>query len=258
MIGLAAGSFLNVVVYRLPMMLNKHQPEYECQLNLCFPASHCTECKHPLRFWQNIPLLSWLLLQGRCHYCHVKIPLHYPLNELACALLFLGMSLLFDTPFTLISALVLMWFLLALSLIDSSTYLLPDMLTLPLMWLGLLVHSVTSEVTIHDSLYGAVAGYLALWSLYWGFKILSNKEGMGYGDFKLLAALGAWMGWQSLPYLCILAALIGLVFITMRAFVRKKTGKIPFGPCLAIAGAVVYISQESNIFWLMFFSLAAA
>lgn len=254
-IGLTAGSFLNVVVYRLPLMLNRHRPEDRNQLNLCFPASHCTKCKHPLRFWQNVPLFSWLLLRGRCHYCHVKIPLAYPLSELACALLFLCMSLLFDAPFTLLSALILMWFLLALSLIDSSTYLLPDMLTLPLMWLGLLTHSVAGEVTLHDSLYGAVAGYLALWGLYWGYRILRDKEGMGYGDFKLLAALGAWVGWQSLPYLCILAALIGLSFTLVRVMVRKTTNEIPFGPCLALAGGVVYISQESNVFWLMFFSL---
>lgn len=254
-IGLVAGSFLNVVVYRLPMMLNKHQPEDEEQLNLCFPASHCTECKHPLRFWQNIPLLSWLLLQGRCHYCHGQIPLRYPLNELACASLSLGMSILFDTPFTLLSAFTLMWFLLALSLIDSSAYLLPDRLTLPLIWLGLLVHSVGGEVTLHDSLYGTVVGYLALWGIYWGFKILLNKEGMGYGDFKLLAALGAWTGWQSVPYLCIIAAVIGLIFAMVRALIKKKTGEIPFGPCLSLAGGFVYISQESNVFWPMLFSL---
>jgi prepilin signal peptidase PulO-like enzyme (type II secretory pathway) len=166
--------------------------------------------------------------------------------------MFLGLSFLFTMPLSLLSALILFWFLLALSLIDLATYLLPDRLTLPLLWAGLLVHSISGEVTLQDALYGAAAGYMALWLLYWGVKIVSGKEGMGYGDFKLLAALGAWVGWQMLPYLCILAALAGIVFALVRMGVYKMSEQIPFGPCLAMAGALIYISQESNIVWLMF------
>ncbi len=251
-LGLLLGSFLNVVVYRLPLMIHNEGQLTGHGFNLSLPASHCPACKHPLKYWQNIPVLSWLLLRGKCHYCAASISKRYPLTEAGCAAMFLGLSFLFTTPLSLLSALLLFWFLLALSLIDLATYLLPDRLTLPLLWAGLLVHSISGEVTLQDALYGAAAGYLALWLLYWGVKIVSGKEGMGYGDFKLLAALGAWVGWQMLPYLCILAALAGIVFALIRMGVYKMSEQIPFGPCLAMAGALIYISQESNIVWLMF------
>nr|CAD7203361.1 unnamed protein product [Timema douglasi] len=251
-LGLLLGSFLNVVVYRLPLMIHNEGQLTGHGFNLSLPASHCPACKHPLKYWQNIPVLSWLLLRGKCHYCAASISKRYPLTEAGCAAMFLGLSFLFTTPLSLLSALLLFWFLLALSLIDLATYLLPDRLTLPLLWAGLLVHSISGEVTLQDALYGAAAGYLALWLLYWGVKIVSGKEGMGYGDFKLLAALGAWVGWQMLPYLCILAALAGIVFVLIRMGVYKMSEQIPFGPCLAMAGALIYISQESNIVWLMF------
>ncbi|TDS93296.1 type 4 prepilin peptidase 1 [Rahnella sp. BIGb0236] len=250
--GLLLGSFLNVVVYRLPLMIQHDGQQGECGFNLSLPASHCPACKHPLQYWQNIPVLSWLLLRGKCHYCAAPIAKRYPLTEAGCAVMFLGLSFLFTTPLSLLSALLLFWFLLALSLIDLATYLLPDRLTLPLLWAGLLIHSISGEVTLQDALYGAVAGYLVLWVLYWGVKIVSGKEGMGYGDFKLLAALGAWVGWQMLPYLCILAALTGIVFALVRVGLYKMSEQIPFGPCLALAGALVYISQESRTIWLMF------
>jgi len=250
--GLLLGSFLNVVVYRLPLMIQHDGQQGECGFNLSLPASHCPACKHPLQYWQNIPVLSWLLLRGKCHYCAAPIAKRYPLTEAGCAVMFLGLSFLFTTPLSLLSALLLFWFLLALSLIDLATYLLPDRLTLPLLWAGLLIHSISGEVTLQDALYGAVAGYLVLWVLYWGVKIVSGKEGMGYGDFKLLAALGAWVGWQMLPYLCILAALAGIVFALVRVGLYKMSEQIPFGPCLALAGALVYISQESRTIWLMF------
>ncbi len=250
--GLLLGSFLNVVVYRLPLMIQHDGQQSECGFNLSLPASHCPACKHLLQYWQNIPVLSWLLLRGKCHYCAAPIAKRYPLTEAGCAVMFLGLSFLFTTPLSLLSALLLFWFLLALSLIDLATYLLPDRLTLPLLWAGLLIHSISGEVTLQDALYGAVAGYLVLWVLYWGVKIVSGKEGMGYGDFKLLAALGAWVGWQMLPYLCILAALAGIVFALVRVGLYKMSEQIPFGPCLALAGALVYISQESRTIWLMF------
>lgn len=251
-LGLLLGSFLNVVVYRLPLMIHNEGQLTGHGFNLSLPASHCPACKHPLKYWQNIPVLSWLLLRGKCHYCAAAISIRYPLTEAGCAAMFLGLSFLFTMPLSLLSALILFWFLLALSLIDLATYLLPDRLTLPLLWAGLLVHSISGEVTLQDALYGAAAGYMALWLLYWGVKIVSGKEGMGYGDFKLLAALGAWVGWQMLPYLCILAALAGIVFALVRMGVYKMSEQIPFGPCLAMAGALIYISQESNIVWLMF------
>ncbi|WP_426785514.1 prepilin peptidase [Rahnella variigena] len=251
-LGLLLGSFLNVVVYRLPLMIHNEGQLTGHGFNLSLPASHCPACKHPLKYWQNIPVLSWLLLRGKCHYCAAAISIRYPLTEAGCAAMFLGLSFLFTMPLSLLSALILFWFLLALSLIDLATYLLPDRLTLPLLWAGLLVHSISGEATLQDALYGAAAGYMALWLLYWGVKIVSGKEGMGYGDFKLLAALGAWVGWQMLPYLCILAALAGIVFALVRMGVYKMSEQIPFGPCLAMAGALIYISQESNIVWLMF------
>ena len=251
-LGLLLGSFLNVVVYRLPLMIHNEGQLTGHGFNLSLPASHCPACKHPLKYWQNIPVLSWLLLRGKCQYCAAAISKRYPLTEAGCAAMFLGLSFLFTTPLSLLSALLLFWFLLALSLIDLATYLLPDRLTLPLLWAGLLVHSISGEVTLQDALYGAAAGYMALWLLYWGVKIVSGKEGMGYGDFKLLAALGAWVGWQMLPYLCILAALAGTVFALVRMGLCKMSDQIPFGPCLAMAGALIYISQESKIVWLMF------
>jgi len=250
--GLIAGSFLNVVVYRLPIMLKRQAMPDGTSFNLCFPPSHCPRCRQSIRFWQNIPLLSWLLLHGKCHRCHVPIPVRYPLTELSCALLFLGASFFFTTPLALLSSCVLSWFLLALSLIDIRTYLLPDMLTLPLLWLGLIINSISSQgVTLNDALYGAVAGYLALWVLFWWFRIFCKKEGMGYGDFKFLSALGGWVGWQPLPYLCIMAAVLGVSYSVMRSLLNKTSGKIPFGPCLALAGGVVYISQGNIQFWLM-------
>ena len=254
-LGLLMGSFLNVVVYRLPLMI-LHDEQYADNFNLSLPASHCPSCKHPLKSWQNVPVLSWLVLRGRCHYCASAIPKRYPLTEAGCAILFLALSFLFTTPQSLLGALILFWILLALSLIDLATYLLPDRLTLPLLWAGLLFHSVYGEVTLQDALYGAVAGYLALWFLYWGVKLVSGKAGMGSGDFKLLAALGAWVGWQMLPYLCIFAALAGIIFALIRINLFKMPEQTPFGPCLAFAGALIYISQESNTIWLMLNKIA--
>ncbi|WP_156141379.1 prepilin peptidase [Rahnella aquatilis] len=251
LLGLLMGSFLNVAVYRLPLMIRNDDRKAENSFNLSFPASHCPTCKHPLQYWQNIPVLSWLLLRGKCHYCETTISKRYPLTEAGCAVMFLGLSFLFTTPLSLFSALLLFWFLLALSLIDLATYLLPDRLTLPLLWAGLLIHSLYGNVTLQDALYGAVAGYLVLWFLYQAVKFVSGKEGMGYGDFKLLAALGAWVGWQMLPYLCIFAALTGIVFTLARVGLYKMSEQTPFGPCLALAGALIYISQESKIIWLM-------
>jgi leader peptidase (prepilin peptidase)/N-methyltransferase len=252
LLGLLAGSFLNVVVYRLPKVIGRAGGKTKDTFNLCFPASHCPSCKHALRYWQNIPLLSWVILQGRCHYCHGAISPSYPLTEGFCAAGFLALSFMLPGPATLFATLILFWFLLALSLIDLATYLLPDSLTLPLLWIGLLVHSLMGKVPLQDAVYGAAAGYLSLWLLYWGVKAITGKEGMGYGDFKLLAALGAWVGWQMLPNLCILAALTGMVFVLVSEGRNQITKQIPFGPSLASAGLLVYVSQQSESVWLMF------
>lgn len=250
--GLLTGSFLNVVVYRIPMAICHPERFTTGSFNLCLPGSHCPRCQHALPCWQNIPLLSWLVLKGRCHYCCGTISVSYPLTEGICAIGFLGLSCVFSTPTTLCAALILFWFLLALSLIDLSTSLLPDSLTLPLLWAGLLIHSFSGNVTLQDALYGAAGGYLSLWFLYWGVKIITGKEGMGYGDFKLLAALGAWVGWQMLPHLCILSALSGIVFALISRRDDKVVKQVPFGPSLASAGFIVYISQQSESVWLMF------
>ncbi len=250
--GLLAGSFLNVVVYRIPLIIARAERITTHRFNLSFPSSHCPACQHTLRCWHNVPLLSWLVLKGRCHYCQSKIPGFYPFNEGLCALGFLALSFMLSTPAALCAALILFWFLLALSLIDLATSLLPDSLTLQLLWAGLLVNSFLGNVALQDAVYGAVAGYLSLWFLYWGVKIVTGKEGMGYGDFKLLAALGVWVGWQMLPHLCILAALTGMVFALVSKRRNHMTKQIPFGPSLASAGLIVYISQQSDSVWLTF------
>lgn len=250
--GLLAGSFLNVVVYRIPLTILQPEQIAISRFNLSFPCSHCPICKHPLKCWQNIPLIGWVVLKGRCFYCHDKISVSYPLTEGFCAMVFFGLSFVFPTTFALCCGLILFSFLLALSLIDLSALLLPDCLTLPLLWIGLLAHSLSGNLPLQDALLGAVTGYLFLWSLYWGVKIVTDKEGIGYGDFKLLAALGAWVGWQMLPYLCILAGIIGIAFTLVRFGINSMSKQIPFGPSLSFAGMLIYISQESELVWLMF------
>jgi leader peptidase (prepilin peptidase)/N-methyltransferase len=250
--GLLAGSLINVVVYRIPIAISHPERFTTGSFNLCFPSSHCPTCKHTLRYWQNIPVLSWMVLKGRCHYCHNAIPASYPLTEGICATGFFALSWILSTPTALCAALILFWFLLALSLIDLSTSLLPDSLTLSLLWIGLLVPSFSENVTLQGSVYGAASGYLSLWFLYWVVKIITGKEGMGHGDFKLLAALGAWVGWQALPHLCILAALTGMIFALISSKGDRVMKQIPFGPSLASAGFIVYISQQSESVWLMF------
>lgn len=250
-LGLLIGSFINVVVYRSLLIFSLDEKVSE-KINLCYPASHCPSCKHTLKAWQNIPLLSWLILRGRCHYCSIRIPMSYPLVEAMCGLLFFILTFFFVTPLSLLFAFTLCSFLLTLTLIDLKSYLLPDSLTLPLLWIGLLSHTLINGVQLEDAVFGAVAGYLVLWCLYWGFKFVTGREGMGYGDFKLLAALGAWMGWQSLPVICITSSVMGVCIALTGRLAGRTITTIPFGPCLAIAGMISYISQQSPTFWLMF------
>lgn len=254
LLGLLVGSFVNVLAYRLPVMLD-HQWQREAQemlglpqgaptrLGLCLPASHCPRCQQRIRAWQNIPVLSYLFLRGRCAGCQGRISVRYPLVELGCALLSLGVAWHFGPGVPALLVMLLTWGLLALSLIDADRQLLPDVLVLPLLWLGLVVNAFGLLVPLPDALWGAVAGYLSLWSVYWLFRLLTGKEGMGYGDFKLLAMLGAWGGWQILPMTVmgasVAGALIGLVLLGLRRANRGTT--LPFGPYLAIAGWIALL-----------------
>ena len=250
------GSFLNVVVYRLPLMLESRwhrdccelleiegQKEPEPPLTLATPNSHCPHCKAPIRPWQNIPVVSYLLLGGKCGNCGTGISFRYPLVEAVTGLLTMALGLYFAASPALLGAMLLTWALIALTLIDIDTQLLPDDITLPLLWLGLLFNLWGTYVPIQDAVIGAMAGYLSLWSVYWVFKLLTGKEGMGYGDFKLLAALGAWLGWGALPMIILLSSLVGAV-CGIAVMVFKRRGKdipIPFGPYLAAAGWIALV-----------------
>ena len=264
-LGLVVGSFLNVLVWRLPSMLARdwrQQPREILELpgeapgptyNLMLPHSHCPHCSHPLRAWENIPLLSYLMLRGRCASCKTPISARYPLIELSCALLsgFIAWHLGFGWQAA--GLLVLSWGLLALCLIDADHQLLPDVLVMPLLWLGVIVNAFELFVPLQDAVWGAVAGYLSLWTVYWLFKLITGKEGIGHGDFKLLALLGAWGGWQILPLTILLASLVGAVsgLLWLRWKRAKTSTPIPFGPYLAIAGwiAMLWGGQITDFYW---------
>ncbi len=256
--GLLIGSFLNVLVYRLPKMMQREWRiqareilELEAEpagptFNLVLPNSTCPHCQHEIRPWENIPLVSWLALRGKCSACKAPISQRYPLVELACGLLSAFIAWQFGPTWQCAAMLLLSWGLLAMSLIDADHQLLPDVLVLPLLWLGLIINQYGLFATPSDALWGAVAGYLSLWSVYWLFKLLTGKEGMGYGDFKLLAMLGAWGGWQILPLTILLSSLVGAVLgvIMLRLRNAETSTPIPFGPYLAIAGWIALIWGE--------------
>ncbi len=260
--GLLVGSFLNVVIHRIPKMmeatwrqearelLDQPAPKGEAEppiFNLVTPGSHCPHCNHRIRWYENVPVVSWALLKGRCSGCKAAISKRYPIIELLTALVAGLCAWRFGYDPWLIFMLYGSFTLLALAVIDLDTTLLPDDLTYPLLWAGLLAAVMgISPVSLPDAVIGAMAGYLALWSLYWVFKLLTGKEGMGYGDFKLLAALGAWLGWQYLPVVVLLSSVVGLVFaVSMMASgsVKRDQG-IPFGPYLAIAGWIALLWGE--------------
>ncbi|MBV7555892.1 A24 family peptidase [Pseudomonas sp. PDM28] len=263
--GLLVGSFLNVVIWRLPKMLERDWREQAHDIlglpgetplptyNLLLPHSQCPHCDHRIRAWENIPLLSYVFLRGRCSACAAAISPRYPLTELACGLLsaFVAWHFGFGWPAGLV--LVLSWGLLAMSLIDAEHQILPDVLVLPLMWLGLVVNSFGLFVSLHEALWGAIAGYGLLWSVFWLFKLITGKDGMGHGDFKLLAMLGAWGGWQILPLTILLSSLVGAIIglITLRLHHAKTSTPIPFGPYLAIAGwiALLWGGQITDLYW---------
>jgi leader peptidase (prepilin peptidase)/N-methyltransferase len=251
LLGLVVGSFLNVVIHRLPIMMKRdwqnqcdelyESPQkYTEPYNLLTPGSACPHCQHAITAWENIPVISYVILRGQCRVCGAGISPRYPLIEAISALLCGFAAWHFGFGLTTLGALVLIWALLTLTVIDFDTQLLPDDITLPLIWTGLLFNLYHTFTTLPDALLGAVFGYFSLWSVYWLFKLLTGKEGMGYGDFKLLAALGAWLGWQLLPLIIILSSLLGSI-IGIFLIVALKRGRnlaIPFGPYLACAGLI--------------------
>jgi len=239
-LGAILGSFLGVVAERVPGMV---MDEENCG-NLLFPASHCPVCQHSLHAWENIPLISWLVLRGRCRCCQTAIPLRLFLIELFTAL-FLGLTAwCIPGVQALFSIWMLAAFLLPLAMIDWQHQLLPDCLTQPLLWAGLLIHAFDHALPLRDALLGAAVGYLSLWLLYWTFRLTTGQEGLGYGDFKLLAALGAWCGWQEIPVIALAAALSGIVGYFAFNNLNKNNHAISFGPYLAFAGIVVFMGQS--------------
>ena len=258
LLGLLIGSFLNVVVYRLPKMLLRDWQAQAREIlslpaeadkktfNLILPNSSCPHCAHEIKPWENIPIFSWLFLRGKCSSCKAPISTRYPLVELTCGLLSAYVAWHFGFTWQAGSMLLLTWGLLAMSLIDADHQLLPDALVLPLLWLGLIVNQFGLFASAADALWGAIAGYLSLWSVYWLFKLVTGKEGMGYGDFKLLAMLGAWGGWQILPLTILLSSLVGAVLgvIMLRLRNAETSTPIPFGPYLAIAGWIALLWGE--------------
>ncbi|WP_421195427.1 prepilin peptidase [Aeromonas jandaei] len=263
---LMIGSFLNVVIHRLPIMLEREwQAEYrgyftpdeeqstEPRYNLMVPRSACPHCGHAITALENIPLLSWLWLKGRCSECQAPISARYPLVELLTALLSVAVAMVISPGWGTLAALLLTWVLVALTFIDLDKMLLPDQLTLPLLWGGLLFNLIGGFAPLADAVIGAMAGYLVLWCLYWAFKLLTGKEGMGYGDFKLLAALGAWLGWQALPIILLLSSLVGAIIgISLIALRKHHQGNpIPFGPYLAIAGWIALLWGDTITRWYL-------
>jgi leader peptidase (prepilin peptidase) / N-methyltransferase len=250
-VGLCVGSFLNVVVHRLPKMLERRwradcadlagQPAPdEPVYNLAVPRSACPACGHRITAAENIPLVSWLALSGRCRACKVRISARYPLVELLAGLLAAAAIWRFGATAQGLAACALLWTLLALTFIDVDTQYLPDDLTLPLLWGGLIANLAGLFVPLQEAVAGAIAGYLVLWSIYWLFKLIRGKEGMGYGDFKLLAALGAWLGWKMLPLIVLLSSVVGAVVGIALIVFKGRDHQIPlaFGPYLAAAGAI--------------------
>lgn len=239
--GLTFGSFFNVVIHRLPLMMEQTET-----VNLCFPASLCPQCRQSIAWRDNIPLLSFLWLKGHSRCCGLPISRRYPLVELATGMLFALVGYLMPPGIPLLGVLLLLSVLLILAAIDAQTQLLPDRLTLPLLWAGLLFNLNDTFVPLADAVIGAMAGYLSLWTVFWVFRLLTGKEALGYGDFKLLAALGAWSGWQWLPQTLLLASASGLVWTLLQRLVTRQSLQQPlaFGPWLALAGGGIFLWSQ--------------
>ena len=253
-LGLLIGSFLNVVIHRMPKMMQRESDNYVAQesgqplphmerYDLVLPRSACPHCGHQITALENIPVLSYLVLGGKCSQCKAPISIRYPLVEALTGVLSAFMVWHFGSGTAGMAALVFLWLLIAMTFIDADTKLLPDDLTLPLLWLGLLVNLNGAFVPLQEAVIGAALGYLSLWAVYWLFKLATGKEGMGYGDFKLLAALGAWMGWTMLPLVILLSSVVGAVVgISLIVFTnRGRDNPIPFGPYLAVAGLIALV-----------------
>nr|WP_315212400.1 A24 family peptidase [uncultured Duganella sp.] len=255
--GLLIGSFLNVVIHRLPKMMQRESDNY-CAVesgkpeihieryNLMVPRSACPHCHHQITAMENIPVVSYLVLRGKCSNCKAPISPRYPAIELLTGVLSALVVWKLGTGWQGLGGLFFLYFLVALTFIDADTQLLPDDLTYPLIWAGLLININGTYVSLHDAVVGAAAGYLALWTIYWVYKLVRGREGMGYGDFKLLAALGAWMGWATLPAIVLMASLVGAV-VGIALMVANRRGfdyQIPFGPYLAAAGLITFLYRE--------------
>jgi leader peptidase (prepilin peptidase)/N-methyltransferase len=263
-VGLCVGSFLNVVIHRLPRMMEA-QWKAECAalegrevaaepvLNLVTPPSRCPSCGTPIGALQNIPVVSWIALRGKCAACKAPISARYPLVELAGGAAAVLVAFRYGYSAALPIAAIYAWALLALTFIDLDTQLLPDDITLPLLWLGLLANAFGIYTDLRSAVFGAIAGYLVLWTVYWAFRLIAKKEGMGYGDFKLLAAIGAWTGWQVLPAVILVAAGLGAILGSITLWLARKGSdtRIPFGPYLALGGIVGLLwGRQAVIAWL--------
>jgi leader peptidase (prepilin peptidase) / N-methyltransferase len=272
-LGLMIGSFLNVVIYRLPIMLQREWRLQAAELlpasdsatpaspatepfTLSTPRSACPACKTPIKAWQNIPVISWLILRGRCASCKAGISARYPVIELTTGILSAWVAWHYGFGASAACALLVTWALIALTGIDIDHQLLPDGITLPLMWAGLLaavmvgpIAGSSIPVSAHDAIVGAASGYVSLWLVFHAFRLVTGKEGMGYGDFKLFAALGAWLGWKLLPLLILLAAasgaVLGILMIVLRG--RDRSAPVPFGPYLAAAGWLAMMYGNSLV-----------
>ena len=272
-LGLIVGSFLNVIIYRLPRRMEQELKDACAELadietefipnkwfGLAFlmtPPSTCLSCCHRIRAWENIPVVSWLVQKGKCTSCGVKLSIQYPAVELLAAIFSLAVAWHFGFSWQTLAALLLTWSLITMSIIDIRLQLLPDILILPLIWLGLMINLDGGFTDIHSAVYGAVAGYLSLWFIFHLFLLITGKEGMGYGDFKLFALFGAWLGWQMLPQILLLSAVVGAISgISMILFMdrdRDKAIPIPFGPYLAAAGWIAMLwGNEINQSYLQF------
>lgn len=265
-LGLCVGSFLNVVIHRLPKILERGWREECAQLagaalapqpvyNLVVPRSGCPQCGRRIRTWENIPVLSWLALRGKCAGCGTRIGLKYPAVEVLAGVGAAYAAWRFGATATALGAALFIWFTIALAFIDQETGLLPDNLTLPLVWLGLLLNLGSAFTSIQDAVVGAAAGYLALWLVYQAYKLATGKEGMGYGDFKMNAAVGAFLGWKMLPLVILLSSLVGLLFGALQMFAARGRWdggfRFHFGPYLAIAGIVAMFWGEAITRWYM-------
>lgn len=273
LLGLIVGSFLNVLIFRLPKKMdqefraycdNPEDPDIAVDrwfglTYLMTPASTCPKCGHAIRAWENIPVISWLLLRARCSNCHAPISTRYPLVELSTGLLTLWAIWHFGFTPQGIAVAFLLWGLITLAMIDTDTQLLPDVLTMPLLWLGLLLNIEGHFASLTDAVIGASAGYLSLWLVFQLYRLIRGVEGMGHGDFKLLAVFGAWLGWQYLPQIILMSALVGAVIgITIMLIQRKDAQlKIPFGPYIAVAGVIaLFWGKQINLAYLQIAGLA--